>query len=336
VLRSWDTYLILLSERPITTDAVAAVRSFARAMSFDLVWLPGMKAEEANQFNLLSQPVYHLLTAEMKTRMETSKKSEVGSADPFDVRPVTDDRPYPGHFVPWRSLPRLLAGFGPGVTAGLLGGEAVVLVAVLIAGLLGTGLLVAPLLVLRTRRPSPGSALYFGCLGAGFILIELGWIKSATRVVGDPTIGFALTLVVLLLAAAAGGRILGKRGGRSTARITVGLILCALAVFLVLRAGPPGDGRVGSLPVVLLILGIILTGFLMGVPFPAGMRILAQSSGDRAYGWASNGVGSVVLSVLSAQIALRAGISMLFLCGAAAYAVALIVWMRGRSQWAWR
>ena len=65
-------------------------------------------------------------------------------------------------------------------------------------------------------------------------------------------------------------------------------------------------------------------GFIMGLPFPLGMRYLFDSPEQRAYGWAVNGCASVLASIVSAQIALSYGISHILACGAASYLLALV------------
>ena len=63
-------------------------------------------------------------------------------------------------------------------------------------------------------------------------------------------------------------------------------------------------------------------GFLIGIPFPAVMRLLATGDEERASAWAVNGCASVAATVSSALIAPAAGIRALLLLSAAAYAVA--------------
>jgi hypothetical protein len=69
-------------------------------------------------------------------------------------------------------------------------------------------------------------------------------------------------------------------------------------------------------------------GFLMGVPFPAGIRWLTESP-DRPGGesaaaipwvWAANGASSVVASILAALLALSFGFSWVERLGALCYA----------------
>jgi hypothetical protein len=103
--------------------------------------------------------------------------------------------------------------------------------------------------------------------------------------------------------------------------IVAALVACVFAL--------PGllTGLVGlSLPAKLLLSGALLAplGFLMGMPFPSGLRSL-DSAGETSieWAWAMNAAASVLGSVLAMVIAIQFGLTVTLACGAAAYALAL-------------
>jgi hypothetical protein len=66
-------------------------------------------------------------------------------------------------------------------------------------------------------------------------------------------------------------------------------------------------------------------GFLMGMPFPLGMKIASlRPDAPTAFFWGINGATSVTASVLAVAISLGWGISMAFWAGCLAYALAAI------------
>ena len=67
-------------------------------------------------------------------------------------------------------------------------------------------------------------------------------------------------------------------------------------------------------------------GFLLGMPFPCGVRLLARRSpSDVPWMWGVNGILSVVGSLLAAWLAGSIGFRGVLLCGAGVYAgVALL------------
>jgi hypothetical protein len=89
----------------------------------------------------------------------------------------------------------------------------------------------------------------------------------------------------------------------------------------------------------LVISGMLLAplGFVMGMPFPAGLRALTTppaSAGRPRTGaeenavewaWAMNAAASVLGSVLAMVIAIQFGLTITLACGAAAYLFALLL-----------
>jgi hypothetical protein len=88
----------------------------------------------------------------------------------------------------------------------------------------------------------------------------------------------------------------------------------------------------------LVVSGVLLIplGFVMGMPFPTGLRALAASpapefpagpdASDNAveWAWAMNAAASVMGSVLAMVIAIQFGLTVTLACGAAAYVIALV------------
>jgi len=85
--------------------------------------------------------------------------------------------------------------------------------------------------------------------------------------------------------------------------------------------------------------GVLLVplGFVMGMPFPTGLRALAalpapefpagQQASDNAveWAWAMNAAASVLGSVLAMVIAIQFGLTITLACGTAAYVLALLL-----------
>jgi hypothetical protein len=89
----------------------------------------------------------------------------------------------------------------------------------------------------------------------------------------------------------------------------------------------------------MLISGVLLVplGFLMGMPFPTGLRAVAGvpapefpsglAPADNAieWAWAMNAAASVLGSVLAMVIAIQFGLTATLACGAGAYLLALLL-----------
>ena len=64
-------------------------------------------------------------------------------------------------------------------------------------------------------------------------------------------------------------------------------------------------------------------GMVMGIPLPAGVRLLAATQPQLvAWAWGMNGALSVLGAILAVFIAMNWGFSVTLLCGAAVYVVA--------------
>src|SRR5262249_49424772 len=94
------------------------------------------------------------------------------------------------------------------------------------------------------------------------------------------------------------------------------------------------NSRVGlAFPVKLTVSALLLAplGFVMGVPFPAGLRSLAaRPGGERAenaveWAWAMNAGASVLGSVLAMVIAIEFGLNVTLAWGAGAYLAAMLI-----------
>ena len=123
-------------------------------------------------------------------------------------------------------------------------------------------------------------------------------------------------------------------GGYCSQRIGPGglrnvlIALIAVLILVFLGLDPMIRGILGFskiLQYALAILLLILPCFLVGLPFPLGMRYLLNCPAQRAYAWTANGCASVLTSILSAQIALSLGIPIIILCAAAEYLVAFFI-----------
>ena len=84
----------------------------------------------------------------------------------------------------------------------------------------------------------------------------------------------------------------------------------------------------------LVISGVLLVplGFVMGMPFPTGLRALGAAPASPAsagnsveWAWAMNAAASVLGSVLAMVIAIQFGLNATLACGAAAYFLALLL-----------
>jgi hypothetical protein len=227
-----------------------------------------------------------------------------------------------------------------------------VLILVLVISLVAVlGFLVLPL-ALQGGRQSPLPLLYFVAVGLGYILVEIAFIQRFVLFLGHPT--YALTVVIFLLMLSSGaGSLFSRRWLLRTemAWMPLMLVIVALAanVFLLPRGLSAWVGLAFGYR--LVVSGILLAplGFVMGMPFPTGLRALAEhpvldvasektaaddAGSDNAveWAWAMNAAASVLGSVLAMVIAIEFGLTATLACGVAAYLLALLLLPALRPQ----
>jgi predicted membrane-bound spermidine synthase len=225
------------------------------------------------------------------------------------VDPVFDDRPF--FFArekPWGVPPALRQAF----------------LLILAPVLLLCGLLVA-LGKPEGERVAPYAASlgYFACLGAGFIAIELALLQHLTLLLGHPI----FTLSILLFALLASGGVGSARSGRYPLRpVCLGVGLLALIYALVLPRLVPGLlplPLAGRVAVALALVAPL--GFLMGMPFPRGLRATGRGPFPAPpFYWGLNGVFSVVGSLATMVVAVALGFTWAMVGGAACYVLAAL------------
>jgi hypothetical protein len=174
----------------------------------------------------------------------------------------------------------------------------------------------------------------------GYILVEIAFIQRFVLFLGHPT--YALTVVIFLLMVSSGAGSLISRRWLPRAEmgwVPLVAVLVALVTYVFLLPSRL-VALVGlSFELRLLVSAVLLIplGFVMGMPFPTGLRALADlgdqkhrqepSSSDNAveWAWAMNAGASVLGSVLAMVIAIQFGLTVTLACGAAAYLLALVL-----------
>lgn len=323
MLRSWDSYTLVVTRRPLGPERLQRLRRFCGERSFDLMFLEGLTEEEANRFNRYDQPYHHRELQALYRALAEGEPERYYRSYYLDVRPASDDRPFPSRFLKPLRVGRLYRATGSRPHSLLLSGEVVVAATLALAVVLGV-----PLLLLAGRgrpagdRPQPGWRLYFPATGAAYMFVEMGLIQDFTLLFSDPVTALALALSGLLVFSGLGGA-LSARWPRRGLWGALGALGCLLALGILFR-GRLLDAllRLAEAPrlaVVLLLLAPL--GVLLGVPLPVGLRLLASGRHTRA--WGSNGIASVLAAVLALPLAMLAGGRLVYLAGACGYLAAL-------------
>jgi len=286
-VRSMDRLSVVLLPSPPDEATRSRVRAFAARLAFDVV----RPLEDRP-----SDPVHQTDTPLLAP----------GEDYPFDVRPVTDARPYFHRDFRWSRLGDVLDRDAvPFVQWGFVA----VLVAFLQVVALAALLLLLPLTLRRAARaPAP----LFLALGAGYALLEMAFLGRATVLLGGPVPAAAAVLGGFLVGSGAGS-LLGERLGRPLRTAALATASLALPVFAFPLPATPA----------LVAFACALVALPMGMPFPAALARLPERSVPWAF--AVGGFASVAATagapLLSSSIALGATAA----AGAALYLLVAIL-----------
>ncbi|MFY9728051.1 MAG: hypothetical protein WAJ87_21330, partial [Bryobacteraceae bacterium] len=314
----------IISRKPLSAADCGRARALFAAANMQAIYLPDGD---------IRNPFYELL--------HTSDPAGFERDFVFDIRPVTDNRPFFFYTVQPRDLLVFLktashdtADYKVNKAVPLLFGLALISV---IATLL---ILLLPPLVLGTRLPRhPGVLkflLYFLFIGAGYILIEVALIQRFVLFLGHPTPALTVVIFSLLVSSGLGSAAAGRLTAHLEGRLIKALgCVAMLAALLALALASLLSALVWlplPLKVVITVALIAPLGFVMGMPFPSGLRRLEQWHAPSVrWAWALNAAASVLGSVSALVSAIYLGLVETMIIGGLFYLAALAVVARVRT-----
>jgi spermidine synthase len=179
--------------------------------------------------------------------------------------------------------------------------------------------------------------LYFSCLGAGFIIIELVFIQKFMHLIGSPLYTYSTVIFTMLFSAGVGSAA-SERLGIGTRRRWAIPFSAILAIGLALVVFYPSLARLAlALPVAGRILAsaamIFPLGFFLGMPFPLGILAIAnQPRGAIAWAWGMNGLFTVVGGFLSLVLSVIYGFNFAVLLALGLYLIAFVMFAKVRDM----
>jgi len=328
----------LLKAAPFTTLETQMLSDDAARLGFVVLYMPGRTVAPVGD----SRDDYARL-------LLSPDRQAFYRAYPFDVTPTTDDRPFFFHTTKLRNhwlvarIARLLGMAGesadnPGI--GATGGLTALLALLGISSTLTALFVAGPLVITSRRGLGHGwfrSLAYFACLGGAFMLLEVALLQRFVLLLGHPVYSLTVTLFSLLLGTGLGS-VLSRRVRDARVR-RAAVLACAAVAGVALLWGsvlpPLVQSAIGwplPLRIALAIALMAPAGMLMGIPLPAGVRLLSATQPQLvAWAWGMNGALSVLGATLAVFIAMNWGFSATLLCGAAGYGLAALLASRSPS-----
>jgi spermidine synthase len=318
-LQGWGALdTVLISRQPFSDSDIARARQIIGESHMDEIYLPGDAPK--NPFGQL---------------LASADPAAFWRDYPFDVSPVSDDRPFFFYTVQPRDLKNYILTANQSNADFKINRAVPLLFGLMAVSLCATGLiLVLPRFLLGTRLPKQKGVIaflwYFICLGAGYILIQVALIQKFVLLLGHPTYALVVIIFSMLVASGAGSYISRRVIADDDHRLA--RVLCAIAVLVIALAfgASPLTHAAATWPLpakmLITVLAIAPAAFLMGMPFPTGLRRLEQRHPPSVrWAWSLNAAASVLGSAGAIFLAIYIGLRATLLVGSALYLCALLV-----------
>jgi hypothetical protein len=317
-LRTWGVQdTILISRNPFTAADLSKLRNSARTAKMQVIYAPGTDVQTPFRELLLSKNPEHFY-----------------DTYPFDVRPVSDNKPFFFYTVQAADVWRFMRNASRASEDYKINSALPVLFGLVAVSIIATLIILAlPPLMLRHSLPrAPGSIralLFFLFIGAGYILIQVALIQKFVLFLGHPT--YALTVIIFSMLLSSG---FGSFTSRRLVRGDMGRLVRVLAIIvgaiflLAIVVTPVSESGVAlPFPVKVLISVALIApaGFAMGMPFPTGLRLIERSMpASVRWAWAINAASSVMGSAAAMFFAIYLGLQITLMIGGLLYAAALV------------
>ena len=259
---------------------------------------------------------------------------EIAARYVFDTRKLTNDAPYFAAYVKTKDLPAVLS--DPDRLEPLQDewGYLLIWATLGIACVTAAVLLAIPVIWgwKSIFSKSPGKALtvvYFACLGAGYIMVEVGLIAHFVMALGNPTVSASILITGMLVFSGLGALVSERilpfmRVFMPILFVAIAAILVGYALFLNLALD-----AIGALPYSARLLFcfafIAPPAFLMGFPMSTAMTTLGRLGKEHMFIWAwgVNGCFSVIGAAAAPVIATNFGLGAVIEIAGLAYFLAL-------------
>ena len=174
--------------------------------------------------------------------------------------------------------------------------------------------------------------VYFSALGLGFMFVEISLIQKFILFLGHPVYSVSLVIFALLVFAGLGSRLsvfIDSTTARGLKFVLLGVAcLLFLSTLYLPQVLSSLQGKSVFFRQLVSIPLIAPFGFLMGMPFPLGIRLIgAQRPFLVSWAWCANGCASVLGSILPVVIALAWGFQVVFFLAGLSYVLGLLaIW----------
>ncbi len=193
--------------------------------------------------------------------------------------------------------------------------------------------IILPLLIFNRQglgiRGAIPYTIYFGCLGFGFMTIEISLMQKCVLVLGSPMYSIPVLLAATLVSAGIGSGAAASWAApfRTKVQLSFAALVGTTAMGIaVLAYGAPAILALAlGWRAAIVVMVILPSGLLLGVFFPSGLQTLRDEAPEFVpWAWGINGCASVYGSVLAIVAAMSHGFNFVIVLGLVVYLVAAL------------
>jgi len=262
--------------------------------------------------------------SEIEKLLVAKDPDEVYDRAVYNMVPIVDDRPFP--FDVTHERKHLWEIVTPTLILTLILGFVPVFVLLILNAIKGKS--VSHMSRFMKTIFSMAAMGYFSLLGIGYLIVEVVLIQKFQMFIGMPVLTLATIIGTMLFFSGLGSYFSRNWSGGLQIAVLAGLILLGLGL---LASNQFIVDRLIFLPIwirtIILVFILLPLSFLMGAPFPNGMKIIRTYLGDRfgAAMFGVNGAFSAFATPVALALATIYGYKLAFLVGTAAYGVCLFL-----------
>jgi hypothetical protein len=309
--RSWTTFTLLLNKNDFLEERINKIKNFTEKNKFDLIYL-AQSNFTPNQYGQFEEPYYYNAIQQILT-----DKQQFYDGYLFDVTPVTDEKPFYSNFFKWSKVKELyqLAGtkWHPFLDSGFM-----LLFLFSQALILSLVFVLLPIKFFKQFSAKKISLIYFLCLGLGYLFVEIVLIQKFILFLGHITYAISTVIFAVLIFSSLGSLISQKYSIKKLPWLITILVVLIIVYALVLPAIL--NSLIGYSLLIKMLFTVLLIAplaFIMGMPFPLGLRAIQQPIIPWAL--AVNGSASVLSAIMATLIALSTGYSFVLVLAALLY-----------------
>ncbi len=322
-IRSWSAVTFLVKKSGFSKEQEKQVQKFCNNLMFDPLILPKNKEITRGKYNMLQDTLFF---SNIKRLLSPDKK-EFLDEYAYRVQPATDNRPFFFQHIRWKGIYKIIVSIGEDNIPFLELGYLLILFTFIQIIVIAAIFIILPLFIKSWKSNNKMWVfVYFSGIGLAFMFIEIVFIQLFTFYFGQPIYATAACISILLTASALGSYYSASMWITKKILFIIPIVIAFLLLFHTFSLSSILSNTIAASLIVKILISIALigiTGFFLGIPFPAGIKYLSKGrKTDIPWAWAFNGYFSVISTAFATVISVEAGFVWVLLLGAITYSIA--------------